>query len=95
VALLAENVPKRHRRGFASEIVDLELLGALEDFRIISARLTETCEVAFHVRHENRHTSGAEILRERLQCDRFPRASCARDQSVAVCHLWQQKDPFL
>src|SRR5205823_4386996 len=41
VALLAEHVPKHHRRGFASEIVDLKLLRALEDFGIVSARLTE------------------------------------------------------
>src|SRR5947208_1166691 len=66
VALLAEHVPKHHRRGFASEIVDLKLLRALEDFGIVSARLTEAREVAFHVRHEDRHAAGAEILSECL-----------------------------
>ena len=94
VALPAEHVPKHHRRGFASEIVDLKLLRALEDFRIISARLTEAGEVALHVRHKDRHTAGAEILRERLQRDRFPRASGARNQTVAVRHFRKQKDLF-
>ena len=74
VALLAEHVPKHHRRSFAGEIVDLKLLRTLENFRIVPARLTEAGEVTFHVRHEDRHTTGAEILRERLQCDRLPRA---------------------
>src|SRR5438552_8491840 len=84
VTLLAEYVPKHHRRGFASEIVDLKLLRALEDFGIISARLTETREVAFHVCHEDRHAAGAEILRERLKRNRFARTGGAGDQSVAA-----------
>jgi hypothetical protein len=66
----------------------------LQDFRIISARLAKPREIAFHVRHEYRHTARAEILRERLECDRFPRASCAGDQAVTIRHLRQQKDLF-
>lgn len=94
MTLFAEHIPKHHGAGFAFEIIDLKLFRALENFRIISPRLTQPCEVAFHVRHEYRHTTRAEIFRERLERDRFPRSGGAGDQTVAVRHLWKQKDLF-
>jgi hypothetical protein len=94
VALPAEHIPKHHRVGFAFEIIDLKLLRALEDLRIISARLTEASQVAFHVRHEYRHATRAEILRKRLQGDCFSRARGACDQAMAVRHFWKQINWF-
>jgi hypothetical protein len=95
MTLFAEHIPKHHRAGFAFEIIDLKFFGALQDFRIISARLTQSREIAFYVRQKNRHTPRAEILCERLKRDRFPRAGGAGDQTVAVCHFGEQKDLFL
>src|SRR5262249_41791907 len=95
MALLTEHIPKHHGAGFAFEIIDLKFLRALQDFGTISTRLTESREVAFHVRHENRHTAQAEILSKRLERDRFPRAGGAGNQTVAVCHFGKQEDLFL
>ena len=82
-------------RGFAFEIVDPELLHALENFRIIPARLADPGEIAFHVGHENRHAARAEIFRQRLQRDGLAGAGRAGDQAVAIRHFRQQKDLFL
>jgi hypothetical protein len=86
--LLSEYIPKHDRAGFAFEISDLKLLRPLDHIRIVSTRLAQSREIAFHVRHENRHAPCAEIFRERLQRDRFSRSGGAGDQAVAVCHFW-------
>src|SRR5437899_4198175 len=93
--LLAEYIPENDGTGFAFEVRDLELLCALADLRIISARLTQPSEVAFDVRHEHGNTSSAEVFSQRLQRDRFSRAGGAGDQAVTVCQFRQQKDRFL
>jgi hypothetical protein len=95
VALLAEHIPKHHRTGFAFEIINLQFLRALQDFRTISTCLTEAGKVALHVGHKNRHTAGAKILCECLQRNCLPCARGASDQTVAVCHFREQKDLFL
>ena len=95
MALLAEYIPEHDRIGFAFEIVDLQLLRALENFRIISARLTNPSEIPFHVRHKDGNATRAEIFRERLQRDCLSGPSRAGDQAVTVRHLRQQIDRFL
>ena len=95
MTLFAEYIPKYHGAGFAIEIVNLQLLCPLHDLWIIRPRLTEAGEVALHVGHKNRHTACAEILRQRLQRDRFPRTCGTGNQTVAVRHFRKQKDLLL
>src|SRR5215475_2370421 len=92
MSLLPEYIPEHNRTRFAGEVVDLKLLCPLDDFRIISARLTESSEVAFDVRHENRYATRTKIFRERLQRYRFSGPCGACNQAVAVRHLRQQKN---
>jgi len=92
MALFAEHVPENHRAGFAFEIVDLQFLGAIDDFRVITARLTQSGQVTFDVGHKNRHAPRAEIFRQGLKGYGFPSASRAGDQSVAVRQFRQQTD---
>ena len=72
-----------------------KLLRALDDFRIVSARLAQSGEIAFHVRHENRNAARAEIFRERLQRNGLSRAGGAGDQPVPVRHFRQEIDWLL
>src|SRR5882762_3058836 len=90
-----EYVPENDGTGFAFEVVDLQLLRALKNLRIISARLTQPREIAFYVRHEYRHATRAKVFSERLERDRFSGASGPGDQAVAIRHLRQQVDRFL
>src|SRR4029077_8999250 len=92
MSLLAEYIPEHDRAGFAGEIVDLKLLGPLDDFRIVRARLAQAGEIAFDVGHEYRHTTLNKILRERLRCGRFSSSRGACDQAVAVRHFREQKN---
>ena len=89
MSLLAEHIPEHDRAGFAGEIVDLELLCPLDDFRTVCARLAQTGEIAFDVGHEHSHTTGTEIFGERLQGHCLPSARGAGNQTVAVRHFRQ------
>src|SRR3954465_1777060 len=95
MSLLAEHIPENDRAGFASKIVDVKLLGSLEHFRIVRARLAQAGEVAFNVGHEYRHTTRAKIFGERLQRDSFSSPSGACNQAVPVRHLRKQKNWLL
>lgn len=54
------------------------------------ARLGNPGQIALHIGHENRHTSGRKSLGQDLQGHRLARASCSGDQSMAIA-IFQQK----
>src|SRR5262249_57578791 len=95
MSLLAEDIPKNHRAGFAFKIRDAKFSGAFDHLRVVCARLTQASEVAFDVGHENWHTACTEILRESLQCDCLSSSSGAGDQAVTIRHLHHEVDRFL
>src|SRR5436309_13083871 len=95
MTLFAEYVPENNRRRFAFEVVDLKLLRALENLRIISTGLAQPREIALHVCHEHRHATRAEIFSECLECHRFSCSGSTSDQAVTIRHLRQQKNFFL
>src|SRR5207247_10775778 len=95
IALFCEYVLEKNRCRFAFEVVDLKLLRALENLRIISAGLAQPREIALHVCHEHRHATRAEIFSECLECHRFSCSSSTSDQAVTIRHLCQQKNIFL
>ncbi len=41
-------------------------------------------QIALHIGYENRNAKRGEAVNHPLQCYRFARAGCARDQAVAV-----------
>src|SRR5437016_613915 len=95
MSILAEDIPEHDWARFAFEIGNSKLLCASDNFGVVAAGLTHASEVALHIRHEDWHTARAEILRERLQRHRLARSGRARDQTVAIRHLWQQLDRVL
>src|SRR5438034_2235567 len=95
MTLFAEYVPENNRRRFAFEVVDLKLLRALENLRIISAGLAQPREITLHVCHEHRHATRAEIFSKCLECHRFSCSGSTSDQAVTIRHLRQQKNFFL
>jgi hypothetical protein len=90
--VLAKDIPENDRAGFAFEIVNPELFRALDDLRIVAARLAHSGEIAFHVSHENRNSAVAEILGQGLQRHGLAGAGSSGDQAVAVRHFRQEID---
>jgi hypothetical protein len=70
MSLLA-NTSRTRRAGFAGEIVDLQLLGPLDDFRIVRARRLKPARSPL-TSAMNTATTGTEIFGERLQVTVFP-----------------------
>ncbi len=89
---LAEQIPEDDRASFACKMVDLELLGARCDLGIVPAGLTHAREIAFHIRHKDRHAARTEASRQRLQ--RY-RSGGAGDEAVPVRHVRQQIERFV
>jgi len=84
MTVLAKHIPKDNGAGFAFEIRNLQLLHALDHFRITPARLAQPREIAFHVGHKYRYIARAEVFSQCLQRHRLTRTGSARDQTVPV-----------
>jgi hypothetical protein len=94
MSLLAQQIPEHHRTGRRDE-VEVELLRAFDDLRVVAAGLAEPREIALHVGEEDGHADAAELLGEHAQAHGLARAGRARDQSVPVGHARDQLDDVL
>src|SRR5437763_11841684 len=94
MAVLAEHVPENNRARFAFEIFDAEFLRPRNDLRIVSPNLAHSSQIAFHIGHENRDTSGAKILRQGLQGYGLTGPGRAGDEAMAVSHFRQEINRF-
>jgi len=87
VALLAEDIPEDHGVTFESETLEAQLIDALIDLGVFSSRERQPREVALHVRHEDRHAYGTELLGQGPQRYGLARSRCPCNETVAVGHL--------
>jgi FPC/CPF motif-containing protein YcgG len=90
MALLTEDIPERNWARSERKILQPKLLYARFDLWILDTSLTDAGEIALHICGENRNPDAAKGFRHYLQRDRFARASCARDQAMAICHRWKK-----
>ena len=86
MALLAKHIPEDNRHGLGSERQS-KLFSALDDIRIIRARLAESGEVSFDVCQEDGNADAAEALGHGLQGDSFASSGGTGDQAVPVRHV--------
>ena len=90
VALLAEDVPEGDGAGGEGEVVDLELLYPVGNFRVVDARLADAGEVSLNVGGKDGDADAAEGFGHYLQGDGFAGAGGAGDQTMAVRHGRQE-----
>src|SRR5580765_2754879 len=90
VAPFAEYVPENDRAAGEGEILELERVQTLFQFRREGPRLRQAGKVAFDVRHEHRHADAREPLSERLQGHRLAGPGGPGDQTVAVGERGQE-----
>ena len=57
---------------------------------VAAAGLRQAGEITLDVGHEDRHADGAKVFGQCLQAYRLAGAGGARDEAMAVRHLWQQ-----
>ena len=87
VSLFSEHVEETHRTTAELRRCDAELGTSLLYESAHGARLADAGEVAFHVRHEARHTCLAESLRQHLEGHSLTCSCRSGDESVAVRHF--------
>ena len=89
---LAIDIPERNGARGESRFLKAELPEPFAHLGRLPSGLADAGEVAFHIRHENRHAQFAETLRQRLQRDGLAGAGRSRDEPVAIRHGRQQMD---
>ena len=92
MALLAENVPERDRKGGVGVAGKADLLGTLDEVWLLLARDPDARQVALDVGGEHGDAGRREALRQDLQRHRLAGAGRAGNEAVAVGEL--QVDVF-
>jgi hypothetical protein len=91
MSLFAKNIPDR--RGKLLECRRYpKLLVSRVDLRVAPAKLRDTREITLDVSHKDGYAALTKPLGETLQRDGFTRTGCARYHTVAIGHLWQEKE---
>jgi hypothetical protein len=91
VALLAEDIPQRHRTAPPGRRRLAHGGQALGDLRVAAAGLGQAGQVALDVGHEHRHADVRELLRHGLQRDGLAGAGRTGHEAVAVGQLRQEE----
>ena len=91
MALFAKNVPQLGWAGGGLRHINAAFLQHCRHFFADLAGLADAAQVALHIGHEDRHADARKTLCQGLQRDGFTRASCARDEAMAIRQLGKQE----
>ena len=86
-----ERIPERHRKATVLMIGNAQHLQPFRYLFVAAPSLGNACQIPLHIGHEAGHSNGGKLFGQGLQCDGFPGAGGAGDQSVTIGHAGQDE----